>query len=72
METKEQIKAELLDLPEEERTEIALALIRSLSPPLHERSLEAEIDRRVATYRENPSILIDAPTALRELKKLLK
>lgn len=58
METTERIEAELLNLPEED-------------PPPHEGSLEVEIDRRVATYRENPSILIDAPTALSDLRKLV-
>lgn len=57
METTERIEAELSDLPEEDQ-------------PPHEGSLETEIDRRVATYRENPSILIDAPSALSDLRKL--
>ncbi len=54
-------------LPEEDKVELAYALLESAAPALTPRQ-EREADRRIAAYRRNPSILVSGDEARARLK----
>lgn len=77
MSTPEDITQQALALPPEERAQLADILEQSLhgdDPTNEEFSTfwTAEIDRRLASYRQDPSRAVDAKTALAEIEKRLQ
>jgi putative addiction module component (TIGR02574 family) len=69
------VLAQALTLPEEERSELAVCLLRSLEPTGEELSAEdwqwsAEIRRRVGEIRAGRAQLVDGDDVLAELRAI--
>lgn len=65
--TRVEIERHAKALPEEDRVELAYALLESAAPALTPQQ-EREADRRIAAYRRNPSILVSEDEARARLK----
>ena len=68
--TKTEVEKQAQALPEEERVELAYALLRSATPVLTKEQ-EEEVTRRMKAYREDPSILVSEEEAHARLRKLV-
>lgn len=65
--TRLEIEQHARALPEEDRVELAYALLENVVPTLTPEQ-EREADRRIAAYRRNPGILVAEDEAFDRLK----
>jgi putative addiction module component (TIGR02574 family) len=70
----EQLLAQALDLPPEQRGDLAARLIESLDPPGDDDPAEveaawaAEVERRMATIEDGTAVLVPGPEALAQIR----